>query len=286
MSVKKSRNTSKRPPAKTPSKKTKPPFDRYFLYTHSVQGAEHDAELLWKMMRSVSPNTLPKSPMLQEDFCATAALCYEWVKLGNNHRATGIDLDSAALQWGAEHHTESLTQKQLTNVEMIHGDVLDDHHIKPNVICALNFSYFFIKDRELLKRYFISSKKALAQDGMLILDAFGGPDYLVPHVNRRRNVEERFSYWWEIERFDAISHEIKCHLHFQRAGETRRNRVFSYDWRLWSIPEITEILRESGFKHVEYWAEGLNSNGDGNGKFKPIKSDKNCRSWITYLIAK
>ena len=261
-------------------------FDKYFLYTHSVQGAEHDAELLWKIMRSCAVGPLPKSPTLQEDFCATAMLCYEWAKLGPKHQATGIDLDSAALQWGAKHHTQDLSKAQLANVGMVHGDVLQDHKIRANVICALNFSYFFIKDRQRLKEYFVASKKSLAKNGLLILDAFGGPDYLVPHVNRRRNKEEKFSYWWEIETFDSISNHIKCHLHFQRDGEARRNRVFSYDWRLWSIPEITDILHEAGFKDVHYWAEGLTKNGDGDGKFKPIRSEMNCRTWITYLIAK
>lgn len=271
---------------KSGKSKSKSPFDKYFLYTHSVQGAEHDAELLWKILRTCSDGNLPKNPTLQEDFCATAMLCYEWAKLGPNHRATGIDLDSAALSWGAEHHADSLSKAQLANVEMIHGDVLDNHNVRSNVICALNFSYFFIKERERLKEYFVASRKALAKNGLLILDAFGGPDYLVSHINQRRNKEEKFNFWWEIETFDAINNQIKCHLHFQRDGESRKNRVFSYDWRLWSIPELTDILHEAGFKNVQYWAEGLTSKGNGNGKFKPIHSEKDCRTWITYLIAK
>jgi len=268
------------------SAKAKTPFDKYFMYTHSVQGAEHDAELLWKMTRKLWSGPLPAKPILQEDFCATAALCYEWVKLGKNHQAVGLDLDSTALGWGATHHSESLTESQASRVQLIHGDVLHNHKVYPHVICALNFSYFFIKERALLKKYFSACRKSLAKNGVLILDAFGGPDYLMPHIDRRRNNDESFTYWWEIETFDAVSHQIKCHLHFQRDGEKRRDRVFSYDWRLWSLPEITDVLRESGFKHVEYWAEGLDRKGRGNGLFKPIKSEKECSTWITYLVAK
>jgi hypothetical protein len=262
------------------------PFDRYFLYTHSVQGAEHDAELLWKMMRKVHAHPLPKSPLLQEDFCGTAALCYEWVKLGTTHRAAGIDLDSDALDWGTQNHTHGMKKAQLDRVEMIHDDVLVDHGKKPDVICALNFSYFFIQDRATLKKYFSACRKTLAKNGVLILDSFGGPGYLMPHTDRRRNDEENFTYWWEIETFDAISNRIKCHIHFQRDGEAKRNRVFSYDWRLWSIPEITDVLRECGFTHVEYWAEGLDANGHGDGIFKPTKSETECETWITYIVAK
>ena len=271
---------------KKSSMKPKKPFDKYFLYTNSVQGAEHDAELLWKMTRKIWSGPIPKDPILREDFCATAALCYEWVKLGKTHYAFGVDLDAKALSWGVAHHASELSPSQASRVQMIHGDVLHNHKINPHVICALNFSYFFIKDRALLKTYFTKCRQSLAKNGLLILDAFGGPEYLQAHIDRRRNADESFTYWWEVEMFDAITHQIKCHLHFQRDGELKRERVFSYDWRLWSLPEITDVLHESGFNHVEYWAEGLNKNGRGNGIFKPIKSEKDCATWITYLVAK
>lgn len=263
----------------------KPAFDKYFHYTHSVQSAEHDAELLWNMMRKVWKGPLPKAPCLQEDFCATAALCYEWAKLGPQHHAAGIDLDSKALAWGAEHHTKESSKSAISRVQLIHGDVMKDHSIKPHLICALNFSYFFIKDRVTLKSYFQACKKSLSKNGLLVLDAFGGPDYLMPHSDQRRNSEHKFTYWWNVEKFDAISHEIKCHIHFKRDGEGLRRKVFSYDWRLWSIPEITDLLRESGFSKIEYWAEGLDRQGHGNGIFKPIKSETECETWITYIVA-
>lgn len=270
----------------TTPKKPKSGFDKYFLYTHSVQGAAHDADLLWKMMRKVWSGPLPEAPMLQEDFSGTAALCYEWVKLGAHHRAAGIDLDAKALAWGTEHHTHDLTPNQLERIQILHDDVMVNHGLKPHVICALNFSYFFIHDRATLKKYFAACRKSLAKNGVLILDAFGGPDYLMPHIDRRRNDDESFTYWWEVETFDAISHEIKCHIHFQRDGEAKRNRVFSYDWRLWSIPEISDLLRECGFTQLEYWAEGLDKKGHGNGVFKPTKSERECETWITYIVAK
>jgi hypothetical protein len=260
-------------------------FDKYFYYVHSVQSADHDASLLWKMMRNLWTGPLPKQPCMQEDFCGTAALCYEWVKLGQNHRAVGIDLDSDALAWGAEHIAKESNYKSLDRIELIHGDVLSDHKKKPHMICALNFSYFFMKDRTTLKKYFQSCKKTLSRNGLLVLDAFGGPDYQLPHSDRRRNSEMKFTYWWDVEKFDAISHEIKCHIHFKRDGEALRKNVFSYDWRLWTIPEITDLLKEAGFKSIEYWAEGLDKHGDGNGVFKPIRSERECQTWVIYIVA-
>jgi hypothetical protein len=263
----------------------RPSFDKYFHYTHSVQSAEHDAELLWKMMRKVWQGPLPKSPHLQEDFCGTAALCYEWAKLGANHLAAGIDLDPSALAWGAEHHTQNTPTKIVDKVQLIHGDVMKDHGLKPHVICALNFSYFFIKDRLTLKKYFQACKKSLSKNGILILDAFGGPEYQMPNSDRRRNSEQKFTYWWDVESFDAISHNIKCHIHYKRDGESIRRNVFNYDWRLWSIPEITDVLRESGFKKIQYWAEGIDRHGHGDGTFKPIKTESQCETWVSYILA-
>lgn len=266
--------------------RTKSEFDKYFYYVNSVQSPEHDAELIWKMMQKLWQGKLPKNPCLQEDFCGTAALCYEWAQLGKNHHAVGIDLDSDALAWGAEYLSKDTPKKITERVQLIHGDVMRDHKINPHVICALNFSYFFIKDRQTLKKYFNACRKSLSKDGILLLDAFGGPDYQLPHSDRRRNNDLKFNYWWDVEMFDAINHHIKCHIHIKRDGEAIRRKVFSYDWRLWSIPEISDVLRESGFTKIEYWAEGLDKNGDGNGLFKPIKSEKDCQTWVIYIVAK
>ena len=273
-------------PRKKNNRSKKNNFDKYLLYTNSVQSAEYDAELLWKILKKNMGGKSIKTPYLQEDFCGTAALCYEWVKLGVEHRAAGIDLEQKALTWGLKHHGLEIPVAAVKRVRLIKGDVLEDHGIKPHVICALNFSYFFMKDRKTLKKYFTACKKSLAKGGILAIDAFGGPDYLGSHIDRRRNTEKKFQFWWEVEMFDAINHQIKTHIHFQMDGQKRRNRVFSYDWRLWSIPEITDVLLDAGFTNIAYWAEGLDRQGRGDGVFREIKTEKNCSTWITYIVAK
>ena len=273
-------------PTKT---KKLPPFDKYFYYTQSVQSAPHDAELLWKMYRKSRPQKQASSSdpvILQEDFCGTAALCYEWAALDSRCHAVGIDLDRKALEWGKAHHTEEHSDDVEQRVTTICGDVLADHHIRPNVISAMNFSYFFIEERHKMLEYFRSSRNALQKEGLLVLDCFGGPAYQNAHLDKRVNVEEKFTYWWEVESFDALSHKMTCHLHYQRRGEAQRMRVFSYHWRQWSVPEITDILREAGFASIEYWSEGLDKKGDGDGKYHPVKEEKNCEAWVCYIVAK
>jgi SAM-dependent methyltransferase len=273
-------------PQKIRRSKSTSAFDKYHYYTNSVQSAEHDGELLWTIFKKTWTGKLPARPVLREDFCGTGCLCFEWVKLGKNHEAIGIDLDPKALSWGERKHRPEITAQQSDRVQLIKGDVLHRRATKPHMICALNFSYFFIKDRARLKKYFQSCKDSLVKGGVLALDVFGGPDYLLPSTDRRRNSEFKFDFWWEIKKFDAITHDIEAAIHFQPFGKTIRKNVFEYHWRLWNIPELAEILKECGFRHIEFWSEGLDRNGHGNGKFQKISSENNCATWVAYIIAK
>ena len=60
--------------------------------------------------------------------------------------------------------------------------------------------------------------------------------------------------------------------------------VFSYDWRMWTLPELKEIMLEAGFSDVLIYWEGTNRQGGGNGKFTPVKKGESCLSWIAYVV--
>ena len=62
--------------------------------------------------------------------------------------------------------------------------------------------------------------------------------------------DEGFSYFWDQDSFDPVSNHAKFYIHFKRRGEARQDRVFSYDWRMWSIPEIRDIMEDVGFREV------------------------------------
>jgi SAM-dependent methyltransferase len=263
-------------------------FDKHDLYVNSVQSAEHDASLIWEMYRDANKHHSKQKILLREDFCGTGALCYEWANLSENHHAMGIDIDRKALLWGQKHHSAQANSRHLIQprVKLICEDVHSAHGYQSDIICALNFSYYFLKERLDLLHYFKLCQRRLAKNGLFILDAFGGPEYLGPHCDKRRNSERKFTFWWEVESFDAISHAIKTHIHFKLDGQKIRKRVFSYDWRLWTLPEISDLLFDAGFKSTEFWAEGLDRRGRGNGRFRKIKSEKNCDTWVTYITAK
>src|SRR5437868_4175927 len=76
-----------------------PPFDKYELYRESVQSPAEDVRFLEEVWRDARGGSgTPR--IFREDFCGTFANCCEWVKLGRDRVAHGVDLDSEPLDYG------------------------------------------------------------------------------------------------------------------------------------------------------------------------------------------
>ena len=61
--------------------------------------------------------------------------------------------------------------------------------------------------------------------------------------------------------------------------------AFTYEWRLWTLPEIKELMLEAGFSKVTVWWEGTDEDGDGDGEFTADEVGEACEGWIAYLTA-
>ena len=61
--------------------------------------------------------------------------------------------------------------------------------------------------------------------------------------------------------------------------------AFVYDWRLWNLTELRDILSDAGFEKVEVYWEGADEEGEGDGDFKLSHSEENEEAWIAYLVA-
>lgn len=257
-----------------------PSFDKYEFYQRAVQSPEQDAEFLAQAYWDIRHKE-PK--VMREDFCAAFALCCAWVQRNPTAKAVGIDLDQEPLNYGREHYLAGLPQEAQERVCVIKGDVLDDGHPQADLICALNFSYMGFKQREDLKAYFASCYRSLPDDGVMIVDCFGGSDTQSP--NEHETEYDKFSYFWDQDTFNPLTNEAKFYIHFKRKGERKRTKVFSYDWRLWSLAELKDLFAEAGFsKTVVYW-EGTDDEGDGNGVFTPTQVGEDCESWVAYVVA-
>ena len=261
-----------------------PPFDKYFYYLAAVQSPEHDMRLVDRFYREAQPRgTSPTS--MREDFCGTFANCCTWVRMGETRRAYGVDLDPEPLDWGREHHLAKLKPTQRDRVVLRRQNVLNADVPRVDAICALNFSYFIFKKRKQLGDYFTACRRGLKPGGVLVLDSFGGPGCADANEERTDFDDPRFSYFWEQRNFYPLTAEAEFQIHFKRPGEPKRKRVFVYDWRIWTIAELKDLLEECGFRAVHTYWEGTTRDGGGDGRFRRTVRGEACEAWISYIVA-
>jgi SAM-dependent methyltransferase len=255
-------------------------LDRHQLYERSVQCPEADVRFFRQAYRKWNAD-LPRS--LREDFCGTAAISAAWVRAHPEHSAIGIDLHAPTLAWGEQHNIRPLG-KAAGRVRLIRADVRSVRRPKVDLIAALNFSYFVFKTREDLRSYFRAVRASLAPRGLFVLDIFGGWESQAMTVEKKRL--NGFTYFWQNASFDPITHDAVFHIHFRFRDGTERRRAFAYHWRLWSIPEVLETLREAGFaRHQVYWEGTDHKTGGGNGVFRVAQSARNTPGWVAYIVA-
>lgn len=262
--------------------------DRHVLYQKSVQEPETEVELLeekFRELRGVEPLSL------REDFCGTAFLSVHWCKSDKRRTAVGVDLCADTLDWGRTHNLEPAGKKVAERVELILGDVLNTPTAPVDLACAFNFSYNGFKTRAQLRSYFEAVRSNLNDQGVFAMDVYGGAEAIDAMVEDREMEDEDFTYVWEQERFNPLTHETVCHIHFEFPDGSRLERAFSYEWRLWTLPELRELLEEAGFSKVHvFWEEFEDSDEDseyleGTGRYTEVSEVENQESWICYLLA-
>ncbi len=224
---------------------------------------------------------------LREDFCGTAAVCREWVSRDGARTAVGLDLDAEVLAWAGERAAALLTPQAQARLSLVQGDVMHAPTPTVDVVLAMNFSYWLFRDRSRLLAYFSAVRRTLAEDGVFFLDAYGGYDAFREIVEEREieDDEGTFTYRWEQARYDPISGDMDCHIHFSFADGSELNRAFSYRWRLWTLPEIRELLAEAGFRRVLVYWQGWDDDGEPDGHFAPAEQADADAGWICYLSA-
>jgi hypothetical protein len=257
-----------------------PPFDKYAAYQAAVQSPREDARFLRRVYRELRGR---EPVVLREDFCSTFTLCCEWVRLHKANRAVGVDIDPEPLRYGEKHYASMLSESQQRRVSTLQRDVMKSGSVRADIVCALNFSYFLFKSRQSLVRYFERCQSALSADGILAVDAFGGPFHEEPNVHTRRL--RGLTYYFEQETFDPITRHARFSIHFKPTRGRTHKRAFTYDWRLWSIAEIRDAMIDAGFARTHVYWEGTTRQGVGNGVFSRKESGEPCQAWVAYIIA-
>lgn len=254
--------------------------DRYQLYEEAVHDARAEVDFLretYARLRGSQPRTF------REDFSGAASAACEWVRRGPQCRAIGVDIDRDVLEWGRQHRLASLRPAVRQRVDLVNADVLRVRTEPVDVIAALNFSYWVFKSRREMLRYFRNARRGLEEQGLLVLDAFGGYEAFREMEESTRH--SRFTYVWDQALYRPVTGEYQCHIHFRFPDGSRIDKAFSYDWRLWTLPELRELLTEAGFRQVTVYWEGDDGKGGGNGEFSPHPHGDADATWIAYIVA-
>jgi hypothetical protein len=117
-----------------------------------------------------------------------------------------------------------------------------------------------------------------------VCDTYGGPGaWQVGKQKRRIKPHDRkdipaFDYIWEQRDVDPLTGLVDCRIHFRfRQGKPMDN-AFVYHWRLWSIPELIDAMREAGFGQVEVWSQ------DEEGSWGPTERIGPCEAFVAYVM--
>jgi len=271
----------KKSPRTRPGWRTARGSDRHELYELSVQDPSVEIAFMERVWRERHPGTRPK--VFREDFCGTGYASCAWVAHRAGNRSWGIDLCSKTMAWGKARHGAALTAEQRGRMHWVKGDVRGSATEPADVLAALNFSYYIFKTRPALMEYFRAAFRNVRPGGIMLLDAYGGYDSF--SVQKEERDLDGFTYVWDTERYDPISGDVLNHIHFRFPDGTEMRKAFTYDWRLWTLPEITEALTEAGFVRPAVYWEGTTADGEGDGVFRRRRRGEACAGWIAYIVA-
>ena len=254
--------------------------DIHELYEQSVQDVEMECEFLQETFTRLRGRT---AHLFREDFCGTASASCQWVRQGKDFQAIGVDIDPNPLDWGRRNRVARLPAEDQARVRLLQADVMTAETPPVDLIAALNFSYFIFRTRDRMRAYFRQSYEALKDDGILFLDMFGGPE--AQEETKEKTKHKKFAYVWHQAEFHPVTHYVRCHIDFRFADGSKIKKAFTYEWRLWTAPELRELLLEAGFSKATVYWEGEDEDGEGNGEFTPDEKGVADYAWIAYVVA-
>ena len=254
--------------------------DIHELYEESVQNVENEVDFL---RTTFTQRTGRTAYTLREDFCGTASLACEWVKQGADYSAVGVDIEPSVLEWGRQNRVGRLPTEDQARVRLIESDVQTVDTPDVDILVAFNFSYWIFEERAQMLNYLKRCRESIADGGLLFLDMFGGPES--QEETKEKTKHGKFTYIWHQAKFHPVTNHMQCYIHFKFKDGSKLKRAFSYAWRLWTAPEIRDLLLEAGFSDVTVYWEGEDEDGEGNGIFTPEDRGEADLAWVAYIVA-
>lgn len=265
--------------------KTPKPFEKYLYYENSVQTPEEHVKIYESMFREIRR----REPIsLREDFCGTFLISCEWAKSHPKRIAVGLDLDPEPVNYGKKNGFKKLNRTQKKRVKIHLQDVCVPTTQKFDLIGAANFSFNIFKSRDQMKKYMKAAYRSLNQEGLFNLELAGGPGFTAKTKEQKSyTVQEmggKYTYYWDQQTFDPIQHHGHYAIHFKTPEGVMHKNCFIYDWRVWSIPELRELMLECGFRDVKVYWESCDEKGDGTGEYVMTQVGDNAYSWIAFVV--
>ena len=254
--------------------------DVHELYEEAVQNVETEIEFLTETFNSLRGRA-PVS--FREDFCGTASAACEWVRADALHHAVGVDIDRDVLEWGRANRVGRLPEADRPRIKLLNEDVMSVETEPVDIVAAFNFSYWLFQTRDQLRAYFSRVHASLVSDGVFFLDAYGGPEAF--EEQKEKTKYDGFTYIWDQAKYEPVTGRALCHIHFKFPDGSKLKKAFSYDWRVWTLPELRELLEEAGFRKVRVYWEDEDEDGEGTGEFSEDDTGVADLAWIAYLVA-
>jgi len=252
------------------------------LYRQAVQSPWVAVNMLTNMHASLNPGRWPT--LLREDFAGSAALSVAWVLHDHDHHALAIDNHGPTVRYARKQARIDLGDN-LNRLTIHQTDVMDIVSPKSDVTASLNFSINIYHQRDELIAYFLQARKNLKPGGILVCDTYGGPGAGEGGKQKRRIKPQQqgdapaFDYIWQQKDVDPLTGLVDCRIHFKLNDGSLLENAFVYHWRLWSLPELTDCLREAGFSHIQVWAE------DQQGQWGPCDRIGPVEAFLAYVVA-
>lgn len=220
-------------------------MNRFDLYELAAQAPVQQARFLAALHGA-------GATLLAEDFSGPAAIARAWLTLSPDHRAIAVDRDPEPLDHAAERLAQAHAGTMLDRLTLLNTDVIAAKY-RADIIAALNFALCELPTRPKLMTYLRHALFRLEARGILVADLYAGASALVPGVTRQtiHTDDGPILYEWEQRHADPLTGLVTDAMHFTLPDGTTLRDAFLYHWRLWSIPELRDAMREAGFRRTE-----------------------------------
>ncbi len=228
-------------------------INRYDLYELAAQSPAHQARFLGALHAAgTDPGAGPPARVLAEDFAGPASIARAWLDLADDHRAIAVDIDPEPLDHAQHRLARARGGAVLTRLTIFNTDALSAKY-RADIIAALNFSVCEIHSRPALLTYLRHALLRLEARAILVVDTYAGATALLPGSTSQaiETDDGPVTYTWEQRHADPLTGLVTNAMHFTLPDGAEVRDAFVYHWRLWTVPEIRDAMRDAGFRSTE-----------------------------------